>query len=243
MTPSHLFEKIHICPHASWPESALACGGGPASVMRRPPHLDEQSRHYARVRRCRCCRKGCEGARPTSNQHRLTRLLMSEGLVAEVMADVTCAVVSADDPVSWICDERLRTVSPMAAEVWVFNSTLDHVVLVEHRWRGWVPPGGAAEQGESPRRAAQRELAEEAGLVVDLEPRPAVASRRSFRDGWTETLALTYVAVTARTALTSEPGQICSWWPLNREWSSRFPDDRTRMLEFLRSRSAALKHR
>ena len=161
---------------------------------------------------------------------------MSEGLVAEVFVDITSAALLAGDPVSWIRDERLRVASPMAAEVWVFNSTLDHVVLVEHRWRGWVPPGGAAEQSETPRQAARRELAEEAGLVLDLEPRPAVACRRSFRDGWSETLAMTYVAVTAMSTLIPEPGQACRWWSLDHEWPSRFPDDRTRMLEFVGSR-------
>jgi 8-oxo-dGTP diphosphatase len=165
---------------------------------------------------------------------------MPESVIAEVKADVLRASLLAGNPLSWLGDDRLRAASPMAAEVWVFDSTLHHVVLVEHRWRGWVPPGGAVDLGETPRQAAQRELAEETGLVVDLAPHPAVACLRSFRDGWSETLALTYVAVTPRADLVPEAGQSCRWWELDKEWASRFPDDRTRMLGFLRSNRAGL---
>ncbi|MFG2558401.1 NUDIX domain-containing protein [Streptomyces sp. NPDC048496] len=43
---------------------------------------------------------------------------------------------------------------PLAAEVWVFDKDLARVVLVKHRWRGWVPPGGKVEAGETPREGA-----------------------------------------------------------------------------------------
>jgi Phospholipid methyltransferase len=47
--PSHLSELIHIWPPARWQASALVVRGGAAFAMRRAPHLDEQSRHCARI--------------------------------------------------------------------------------------------------------------------------------------------------------------------------------------------------
>ena len=40
---------------------------------------------------------------------------------------------------------------PLAAEVWVTDPAFGHVLLVKHRVRGWVPPGGKVEPGETPR--------------------------------------------------------------------------------------------
>ena len=57
-----------------------------------------------------------------------------------------------------------RPMDPIAAEVWAFDEAFKQVLLVNHRWRGWVPPGGRVESGEAPRDAAQRELKEETGL-------------------------------------------------------------------------------
>jgi hypothetical protein len=47
---------------------------------------------------------------------------------------------------------------PIAVEVWAFDESFRHVLLVRHRWRGWVPPGGKVEAGETPREAARREF-------------------------------------------------------------------------------------
>lgn len=63
----------------------------------------------------------------------------------------------------------------LAAEVWVLDPTMTRVLLVEHRWRGWVPPGGKAERGEAPRDAAARELPEETRLRLELAGRPVAA--------------------------------------------------------------------
>lgn len=61
----------------------------------------------------------------------------------------------------------------LAAEVWVTDPASEHVLLVKHRVRGWVPPGGKVEPGEAPRVAAARELLEETGLRAALLEEPA----------------------------------------------------------------------
>lgn len=81
---------------------------------------------------------------------------------------------------------------PLAAEVWLFDENLEYVLLVKHRWRHWVPPGGTVEPGETPREAAARELREETGLRVPLLALPAAVAVRSYHQEWSPTLALSY---------------------------------------------------
>ena len=121
------------------------------------------------------------------------------------------------------------------AECWIFDTDAQHVVLVEHRWRGWVPPGGAVEPGEDPRAAARRELLEEAGIWVVLSQQPVLASLRSYRSDWQPSLSLTFAAVVDRCELRGESGQPCAWMPLALPWTSVFPEDRARMRTFLAS--------
>ena len=51
----------------------------------------------------------------------------------------------------------------------VFVMCQDHVILHPHRKLGiWLPPGGHIEPNELPDEAAVREVAEEAGIAVEL---------------------------------------------------------------------------
>ncbi|WP_244305575.1 NUDIX domain-containing protein [Kitasatospora cheerisanensis] len=97
-------------------------------------------------------------------------------------ADAASAAAEYDDARRWFAAERARGwVEPLAAEVWVFDPALTRVLMVRHRHRGWVPPGGAVEPGETPREGAARELREETGLAVRLLPRrpPPPSARTS----------------------------------------------------------------
>ena len=108
------------------------------------------------------------------------------------------------------------------------------MVLVDHRWRAWVPPGGAAEPGETPRKAALRELTEETSLVTELEVRPAAVAVRSYHPDWARTLGLSYVAfVEPEARLVGEPDQPVEWRWLSDPWESYFPADRQRMLQYV----------
>ncbi|MFB6959390.1 NUDIX domain-containing protein [Streptomyces sp. NPDC056309] len=112
----------------------------------------------------------------------------------------------------------------------MFDEDLTRVVLVQHRWRGWVPPGGKVEAGETPRRAARRELFEEAGVRAELLPEPAAVAVRSYHPDWPVTLGLSYAAVIdAATPLVAEAGQPVAWMRLDEGWESYFPDDPSRI--------------
>lgn len=133
----------------------------------------------------------------------------------------------------------------LAAEVWVFDPELRRILLVNHRWRGWVPPGGRVEDGETPREAAARELGEETGLRVELLARPAAVTVRSYRRGWAPALGLSYAAVADPGArLAAEPGQPARWTPLDVGWASWFLDDPARIRRHARdARNARLSRR
>ncbi|TMR95668.1 NUDIX domain-containing protein [Nonomuraea basaltis] len=128
--------------------------------------------------------------------------------------------------------------APLAAEVWAFDETFGHVLLVKHRWRGWVPPGGRVEPGESPREAARRELLEETGISADLLKVPAAVTVRSYRHDWSATLGLSYGTVLNRSPhLTEESNQPVAWTPLEHEWEGAFPEDRPRIRRYARQLS------
>jgi 8-oxo-dGTP diphosphatase len=129
---------------------------------------------------------------------------------------------------------------PIAAEVWVFDEAFEHIVLVNHRWRGWVPPGGTVESGETPHEAACRELLEETGIVTDLPAVPAAVAVRSYRADWLPTLGLSYAAVVdGSLPLTGETHQSVAWIPLEHDWEGAFPEDRPRIREHARQLSRA----
>lgn len=155
-------------------------------------------------------------------------------VAAAARADAGAAVAEYEEAVAWFAERRDDHAAPLAVEVWVLDPTRTRVLLVEHRWRGWVPPGGKAEPGEVPRAAAARELLEETGLRVELEARPAAAMVRSYHPDWPAALGLTYAAIADPSApLTAEPGQPVAWTALAEPWTSSFPDDRERIRAYV----------
>lgn len=147
-----------------------------------------------------------------------------DGWLVAVRQDVALARVGGGAALSWLAGADLS--DPLAAEVWLYDADLTHVLLVRHRWRGWVPPGGRVEPGEMPRAAAERELFEESGVRPRLLARPAAASVRSYHPDWAPTLGLSYAAIGDRDAvLRAEPGQPASWMPLDSDWPSYFADE------------------
>ncbi|MFC0552576.1 NUDIX domain-containing protein [Planotetraspora thailandica] len=133
---------------------------------------------------------------------------------------------------------------PLAAEVWVTDPDFSNVLLVRHRWRGWVPPGGKVEPGETPRAAAGRELVEETGLRAELLPIPAAVSIRSYRSDWAQTLGLSYAAIMDRNVpLRGESGQPPRWFGLSDEWESVFPEERARIQAHVHRLAAERSHK
>jgi 8-oxo-dGTP diphosphatase len=155
------------------------------------------------------------------------------------VADARLAALEFDNARAWLERARQEPMEPLAAEVWVTDPAFSHVLLVKHRWRGWVPPGGKVEPGETPRSAARRELEEETGLRGALLPVPAAVSVRSYRADWSPTLGLSYAAIVGRDVpLGGESGQPAAWIDLDEEWERTFPDDRDRIRAHVRQLAA-----
>ncbi|MFE3270450.1 NUDIX domain-containing protein [Streptomyces sp. NPDC059215] len=151
-------------------------------------------------------------------------------VVASATADVRLARTEFDDAGQWLTSVGDGRPGPLAAEVWVFDEELARVLLVRHRWRGRVPPGGRVETGETPREAARRELLEETGVEAELLREPAMASVRSYRRGWQATLGLSFVAIVDATIpLHAERGQPATWTSVDEDWSVYFPGDASRV--------------
>jgi 8-oxo-dGTP diphosphatase len=149
------------------------------------------------------------------------------------VADARAAMAEYDDALAWLEIAVKGPMEPIAAEVWAFDASFRHVLLVRHRWRGWVPPGGRGEEGETPREAARREFREETGLDVCLLKAPAAVTVRAYRADWTPTLGLSYAAVLdASLAPTGESRQPAAWTPLPSDWEGSFPGDRPRIRDF-----------
>jgi 8-oxo-dGTP diphosphatase len=170
----------------------------------------------------------------------MMRNKVDERVLEAAVIDARLAVVEFDGARRWLAAARCGPMEPLAAEVWVFDEDLTRVVLVQHRWRGWVPPGGKVEAGETPRRAASRELFEETGLRAELLPEPTAVAVRSYHPDWPVTLGLSYTAVVdAAAPLVAEAGQPAAWMRLDDAWESYFPDDPSR----IRQHAVWLAHR
>ena len=150
-----------------------------------------------------------------------------------LLADARAAVTAYDDALAWLEIAVKGPMEPVAAEVWAFDESFTRVLLVRHRWRGWVPPGGRVESGETPREAARREFGEETGLDGHLLETPAAVTVRTYREDWTPTLGLSYAAVLDGSLTPAgESRQPAAWTPLSSDWEGAFPEDRPRIRAF-----------
>ncbi|MFE7853357.1 NUDIX hydrolase [Streptomyces sp. NPDC057403] len=146
------------------------------------------------------------------------------------ICDAREALVEYDGALTWLLRPGAPQDGPLAAEVWVFDSTLTHVLMVHHRWRGWVAPGGKVDPGETPREAARRELFEETGLTVEMLGAPAAATVRSYHTDWPAVMGVSFMAVVDhQPQLAPEVGQPAAWLNLNEPWQGYFSEDRLRM--------------
>ncbi|MFJ9871000.1 NUDIX domain-containing protein [Streptomyces sp. NPDC101165] len=151
-------------------------------------------------------------------------------ILDEAVEDARLAAWEFDGARAWLEEACRHPMEPLAAEVWVTDPAFEHVLLVKHRVRGWVPPGGKVEPGERPRVAAARELLEETSLRAELLPEPAAVAVRSYRADWSPTLGLSYGAIVGREVpLRGEQNQPAAWFRLDFGWDSVFPEDRERI--------------
>lgn len=164
----------------------------------------------------------------------MSGLARRDGLVAP-RAEAHRAVFEYGGALGWLAPVGDDFNEPIGVEVWTLDSALAEVLLVLHRWRGWVPPGGAVEPGELPPVAAERELAEETGLHVPLLARPAAVAVRSYHPDWPSTLGISYAAIldADATEVIGERDQPLEWMPLAQHWESGFQDDRHRIIDFV----------
>jgi 8-oxo-dGTP diphosphatase len=153
--------------------------------------------------------------------------------LSAAVTDARLAEAEFDGARAWLEEARSGPMEPIAAEVWAFDTAFQRVLLVQHRWRGWVPPGGKVEPGETPRSAAARELSEETGVAAELLASPAAVSVRAYRADWAPTLSLSYGAVVdSSVPLQAESHQPAAWFLLAQDWAGFFPEDRPRIRRY-----------
>ncbi|WP_319801842.1 NUDIX domain-containing protein [Arthrobacter sp. YA7-1] len=153
--------------------------------------------------------------------------------------DLSVAHMAEEGLLNWFQSEWLMDPRPLAADVWVFSPDFQRILVVQHRWRGLVPPGGRVEQGETPREGAIRELAEETGAKFLISDRPAFAAARSYRSDWTATLNLSYWTIAdPTTELLPEVGQPARWVDVRSDWRTFHKPDATVIARFAEQQSA-----
>lgn len=169
-----------------------------------------------------------------------------QSVLQAAVQDTESAALEFDGARDWLREALAKhaagiaPMEPLAAEVWAFDPAFERIVVIRHRWRAWVPPGGKVEPGETPRAGAARELAEETGLRSRLLERPAAVAVRSFHPDLPPTLALSYAAVAdPASPLIAEDGQPVAWTPLDRDWESYFPEDPARIRRYAAAQAAA----
>ncbi len=164
---------------------------------------------------------------------------MHDRLVLEAaIHDVSIAHMAEEGLLSWFRSEWLADPRPLAADVWVFSPDFQRILVVQHRWRGLVPPGGRVEPGESLREGAIRELAEETGLELAVADRPAFAAARSYRPDWSATLNLSYwMTADPTTELLPEAGQPARWVDVRSDWRTFHKPDAAVMARFAEQQS------
>jgi 8-oxo-dGTP diphosphatase len=64
--------------------------------------------------------------------------------VAAAVVDAGLAVAEFDSARRWLAAAGPGPMEALGAEVWVFDGDLARVLLVNHPWRGWVPPRRSA---------------------------------------------------------------------------------------------------
>lgn len=154
--------------------------------------------------------------------------------VESAREEISLAHFSDGGTLEWFESTWMSEPQPLAADVWVFSPNFARILVVEHRWRGLVPPGGRVEPDETPREGARRELVEETGQDIALAERPAFAAVRSYRDDWPATLNISYWAIADPDAtLTPESGQLARWIEFDTSWRSYHPQDAATMNSFV----------
>ena len=158
--------------------------------------------------------------------------------VDAAIRDVSIAHVAEEGLPAWFQSVWLMDPRPLAADVWVFTPDFQRILVVQHRWRGLVPPGGRVEPGETPREGAIRELAEETGVELLVADRPAFAAARSYRRDWPATLNLSYWAIAdPATELQPEAGQPARWVDVDADWRTFHKPDAALIARFAETQS------
>ena len=121
-------------------------------------------------------------------------------------------------------DATRRSCAPghLTASAMVFSHDLTQVALVLHRIvNSWLAPGGHIEDGDATlREAAAREVREELGLEIDLEPEPVTLDCHAITcRGYTEPTRHLDVRFVGRapanaTLRVSEESHDVAWWPV-----------------------------